>query len=109
MSFFKEKILKTTFRKTDGHVTECTKLYFGNYLVFFTFLPKLELCVYVQLNFAERNISKECIKWNQNQEVKTPLFAAHALCSWKVQGGNCINLYSEGYKSAEGEIMIQFS
>lgn len=61
------------------------------------------------VKLAEGNISKECIKWNQNQEAKPPLFAVHVLCSWKVQDGNCINLYSEGYKSAEGEIMMQFS
>lgn len=98
--------MKTIFRKTDGHVTEC---YFGNYLGFIIFLPKAGTVCVCAVKSAEGNIAKECIKWNQNQEVKTPLFAAHVHCSWKVESGNCINLYSEGYKSAEGEIMIQFS
>lgn len=39
------------------------------------------------VKLADGNISNECIKWNQNQEVKMSLFAAHVLWSWKVKVG----------------------
>lgn len=82
------------------------KTIFWELFVFYHLFIQVGTVCVCAVKLADGNISKECIKWNQNQEVKMSVFATHVFLLLESTEWEWINFHSEGYKSVEGEIMV---